>query len=288
MRESAALRWVRRSVLAGLGVLVGLPLFVLLSTSVTPLADTDGAFSWLPQHITFDPYAQMWTSVPLARYLINSLIVATAVTVVALLVAVPAGYALARSRVRGTRAFGALLLATQAAPGLLFALPLFLLYAEFGRRTGIELLGSYTGLIITDLTFALPLVTWLLAVHIAALPRDVEDAARVDGAGTIRVLVRIVVPLAAPAMAAAGVFAFLLAWGEVLFATILTDERTQTLPVGLHGFVNQNTVYWNQLAAAALTTSAPIVVGFLVIQHALSRTLVVGSGSVRAGAGSAG
>jgi multiple sugar transport system permease protein len=125
--------------------------------------------------------------------------------------------------------------------------------------------------VVTDLTFALPLATWLLAVHFAVLPREIEQAAQLDGAGTARVLVSIVVPRVKPGIAAAGVFTFLLAWGEILFASILTDDRTATLPVGLLGYASESTAYWNQLTAAALTTSIPVLAGVLVARGLLER-----------------
>jgi multiple sugar transport system permease protein len=267
MHDTSTFRWVRRIGLTVLSVLVGLPLIVVLSTSVTPAAEVQGAFTWLPRHVTLSPYRDMWTTIPLGRYLINSLVVSTCSAALALLVGVPAAYAIARSRRRGPRAFGLLLLATQAVPGMLFLLPLFLVYAKIGRLTGIELIGSYPGLILTDLTFALPVTIWLLSNHIAALPVDIEEAAVVDGATESTVLVRVVLPMATPGIAAAGAFAFLIAWGEVLFATILTDDHTQTVPVGLHGYATQTTVYWNQLMAAAVTTSVPALAAVILLRR---------------------
>jgi len=265
MHDTTGFRWARRIGLTVLTVIVGLPLFVILTTSIKPLGDVQGAFSWLPHDVTLSPYRDMWTTIPLGRYLTNSLVVSTGATLLALLVGIPVGYALARSRDRAPRAFGLLLLATQAVPGMLFLLPLFLIYAEIGQHTGVELIGSYPGLILTDLAFGLPVTIWLLSTHIAALPVEVEEAARLDGAGTLALLVRVVVPIAAPGIAAAGTFAFLTAWGEVLFATILTDDHTQTLPVGLHEYATQTTVYWNQLTAAALTTSIPVLAAVLLL-----------------------
>jgi len=271
MHDSTTYRWVRRIGLTVLTMIVGLPLFIILSTSIKSLADIQGAFTWLPRHITLSPYRDMWTTIPLRRYLTNSLIVSAVATVLALLVGAPAGYTLARSNIRGPRVFSLLLLATQAVPGTLFLLPLFLIYAKIGQLTGIAVLGSYTGVVLTDLTFALPVTIWLLTTHIAALPADVEDAARIDGASELALLVRVVLPIAAPGIATAGVFAFLTAWGEVLFASILTDDHTATVPVGLHGYATQSTVYWNQLTAAALTTSIPALAAVLLLRRVLDR-----------------
>lgn len=267
MPEGAGFRWGRRIGLTLLAAFAGLPLLVVLRTSLSPLADQQRSFHWLPQHVTPRAYLDMWSSVPLARYLENSAVVSTSVTAVALVLALPAGYALARGASRHVRGIGLLLLATQATPGLLLLLPLVLVYAKLTDLTGVQLIGSYPGLIITDLALALPASIWILALHVTALPDDVEDAARLDGAGTARVLLSIVAPQAVPGLLTAGLFSFLTAWGEVLFATVLTDAGRATVPVGLHGFATQSTVYWNQLTAAALTTSLPVVLAFLVLER---------------------
>jgi multiple sugar transport system permease protein len=212
----------------------------------------------------------MWSTVPLIDYLRNSLAVALVTTVLSLLVAVPAGYAVARGRFVGRRTFVLLLLTMQAAPGLLFLVPLFLVYAEIGDTVGLELIGTYPGLVLTHLTFGVPLATWMLATHIGSLPRDVEEAARVDGASTWQVLRLVVVPTAAPAIVVVGILAFTFSWGEVLFASVLAQGSIQTLPTGLHAYATQSTVFWNQLTAAALATSLPVLAGILAVRRFLA------------------
>jgi len=268
--ESTGFRWARGVVLTALAVFAILPLFVVVVTSLTPLVDRQRSFRWLPDRVTARAYLDMWSSVPLGHYLWSSVLVSTGVTAAALAVALPAGYVLARDRSGPVRGFGLLLLATQAAPAMLFLLPLVLVYAKLTGLTGVQLIGTYPGLIIVDLTFALPASIWIVALYVAALPEDVEDAARLDGAGTVRLLLSIVAPRATPGLLAAGLFSFLTAWGEVLFATVLSDAATQTVPVGLHEFATQSTVYWNQLTAAALTTSLPVVLAFLALERILA------------------
>lgn len=274
MPEPTWVPWLRRVVLTFLAVLVGLPLYVVVVTSVKPLADVQDPFRWLPSRVTPAAYAEMWSTVPLGRYVANSAFVASATTALALLVAVPAAYALAHGRFAGRRPFLLLLLATQAAPGLLFLIPLFLLYAEVGEVTGLALIGSPAGLVLTHLTFAVPFTTWLLATQIEGLPPEIEEAARVDGAGPLRVLVHVVVPGAAPVIAVVGVLTFALSWGEVLFASVLTSGTGLTLPVGLHAYATQSTVLWNQLAAASLATSLPVLLAVLAVRRLLARPLI--------------
>ncbi len=273
MRGSAAFRWFRGVVLATLTLTVGLPLWVLVTTSLTPLAQMRAEFVWLPPAPTLTAYVDMWSTVPLGRYLTNSVLVAVVVALLALLLAVPAGYLLARSRSRGVRVGGMLLLATQAMPGMLLLLPLFLVLARVDQLAGTALIGSLPGLVLVDLTIALPLAIWMVAVQVASVPQEVTDAARMDGAGPVRVLVGVIVPMAAPGIAAAGVFAFLIAWGEVLFASVLTDSATRTLPVGVLGYVTESTAYLNQLSAMTVVTSIPAVVAFLLAQRSLVRGL---------------
>ncbi len=277
MHETRGFRWLRRIGLTFLTVLVLGPLYVMLSTSVKPLTDVRQAFHWIPSRVTVAPYRDMWNTVSLAEYFRNSLIVSTAATVLSVTIALFAAYPLARLRFRGGRTFSVVVLSTQMFPGILFLLPLFLLYRQIQTVTGIELIGTYTGLIITYLTFSLPFSIWMLTGYLASLPRELEEAALVDGTGKIGALLRVVLPVARPGVIAVAVFAFMTAWGEVLFASVLTSDSTRTLAVGLQGYAQRQDVLWNQLMAAAVVVSLPVVLGFLAIQRFLVRGLSAGA-----------
>jgi multiple sugar transport system permease protein len=277
MHESAALRWTRRVVLALLTIFTVLPLYVMVVSSVKPLQDVQGAFTWVPSHVTFQPFVDMWRTVPLGRYFVNSLAVSVAATVCSVLIAIVTGYAVSRYRFRGRGTFMTVVLSTQMFPGILFLLPLFLIFVNIDRYTGVELYGSRLGLTITYLTFALPFSIWLIAGYFDTIPRELDEAARVDGAGPIRTLVRVLLPVAAPGIVAVAIYAFMTAWGEVLFASVLTSESTRTLAVGLRGYANQSNVYWNQVMAASLVISLPVVVGFLGLQRFLVHGLTAGA-----------
>jgi multiple sugar transport system permease protein len=277
MHETRGFRWLRRIGLTLLTVLVLGPLYVMLSTSIKPLADVQQAFRWIPSRVTVAPYHDMWNTVSLAVYFRNSLIVSTVATVLAVTIALFAAYPLARLRFRGGRTFSIVVLSTQMFPGILFLLPLFLLYRQIQTVTGIELIGTYTGLIITYLTFSLPFSIWMLTGYLASLPRELEEAALVDGTGKVGALLRVVLPVARPGVLAVAVFAFMTAWGEVLFASVLTSDSTRTLAVGLQGYSQRQDVLWNQLMAAAVVVSLPVVLGFLAIQRFLVRGLSAGA-----------
>jgi multiple sugar transport system permease protein len=277
MRESAAARWARRGGLTLIAAFALFPLYVIVETSVKPLSDVNGAFRWLPSRVTFAPFVNMWSTIPLVHYFINSVIVSVIATVLSVLVAIFAGYAISRYGFAGRRVFSVTVLSTQMFPGIAFLLPLFLIYVNLQNVIGIKLYGSYTGLIITYLTFALPFSIWMLAGYFNSLPRQLEEAAMVDGATPLRALSRVVLPVAKPGIVAVAVFAFMTAWGEVLFASVLTTQSTRTLAIGLQEYSSQSLVYWNQLMAASIVVSLPVVAGFLGLQRYLVRGLTAGS-----------
>ena len=277
MREPRWFTWSRR---IGLTVLCGfalLPVWVMVTTSLKPLGDVQGEFRWFPSTVTLDAFVQMWRTIPLGRYFLNSLLVSATASVASVVLALLAAYAVSRYRFRGRQLFSVTVLSTQMFPGILFLLPLFVIFVNLGQSLGIDLYGSRPGLIITYLTFTLPFSIWMLVGYLDSVPRELDEAAAVDGSGPMGAFVRVVVPAAMPGIIAVLIYAFMTAWGEVLFASVLTDESTRTLAVGLQGYATQNNVYWNQIMAASLTVSVPVVVGFLFLQRYLVAGLTAGS-----------
>jgi multiple sugar transport system permease protein len=238
--------WSRRIFLTLLTGFVLVPVYVMVSSSLKPLADVTGAFRWLPSELTIRPYIDIWSTVPLARYFVNSLVVAGAATVCSVVIAVFSAYAVSRYDFPGKRVFTVTVLSTQMFPGILFLLPLFLIYVNIGNATGIALFGSRGGLILTYLTFSLPFSIWMLIGYFDSVPRDLDEAALVDGCGP-------------------------------LFASVMTNDTTRTLAVGLQGYSTLNDVYWNQIMAASLVVSVPVVAGFLLLQRYLVAGLTAGA-----------
>ncbi|MEV8420605.1 carbohydrate ABC transporter permease [Streptomyces niveus] len=273
----ASFRWTRRIILAFLTAFALLPVYVMVSSSLKPLEDVTGKFQWIPSEITIRPYFDIWDTVPLAHYFMNSLIVAGAATVLSVTIAVFSAYAVSRYRFRGKRVFTVTVLSTQMFPGILFLLPLFLIFVNIGNSTGVALYGSRGGLILTYLTFSLPFSIWMLIGYFDSIPKDLDEAAMVDGCGPFGALFRVVVPAAVPGIVAVSVYAFMTAWGEVLFASVMTNDETRTLAVGLQGYATQNDVYWNQIMAASLVVSVPVVAGFLLLQRYLVAGLTAGA-----------
>jgi multiple sugar transport system permease protein len=277
MRETVGEKIFRVVVLTGLSVFVLVPLYVMITTSIKPLGDVQAGFSWIPERVTLEPFIEMWSTVPLARYFVNSLIVTTAATVLSVTVAIFAAYAVSRWRFRGRGPFMTTVLSTQMFPGVLFLLPLYLIFVNIDAAFGVPLVGTRIGLIITYLTFSLPFSIWMLAGYFDGIPQELDQAGKVDGAGNLTILLRIILPAARPGIVAVAIYAFMTAWGEVLFASVLTTEETRTLAVGLRQYATQTNVYWNQVLAASLAVSIPVVVGFLAMQKNFVAGLTAGA-----------
>jgi multiple sugar transport system permease protein len=276
MREEQVLKVLKYAGLVFFTLVTLFPLYTVVTSSIKPLGDVRADFRWIPSEITLSPYLDIWSTIPLARYFLNSIVVSASATAVAVLIAILAAYAISRYRFFGRDAFRLTVLSTQMFPGILFLLPLFIIFVNIDQTLGIRLYGSYLGLIITYLTFALPFSIWMLVGYFNSIPRELEEAAMVDGTTAIGALFRILVPVSIPGIVAVAIFAFMTAWSEVLFASVLTNDETRTLAIGLRNYANQGSVYWNQLMAAAIVVSAPIVVGFLAVQRYFIQGMAAG------------
>ncbi|MGN6759734.1 MAG: carbohydrate ABC transporter permease [Leifsonia sp.] len=273
-RSSHVFRWVTIAVLT---VFTVVPLYVMITSSLKPLSEVQSAFTWWPQTFTIQPFIDMWSTVPLANYFVNSLIVSSAATLISLVIAVFAAYAVSRYRFKGRTAFTTTVLSTQMFPGVLFLLPLFLIFVNINQATGIQLVGTRWGLIITYFTFVLPFSIWMLAGYFDGIPRDLDEAAKVDGSGPMGALWHVVLPAARPGLIAVAIYSFMTSWGEVLFASVMTTDENRTLAVGLQLYSTQTNVYWNQIMAASLVVSIPIVVAFLLLQRNFVAGLTAGA-----------
>lgn len=277
MRESLPVKAFRICVIAVLAIFVVVPLYVMSTSAMKPLGEVQSRFSWIPSSLTLSPFVSMWKTVPLADYFVNSLVVAVAATCLSVLIAIFAAFAVSRWRFRGRAVFTTTVLSTQMFPGVLFLLPLYLLFVNFNSLTGIPLVGTRFGLIITYLTFSLPFAIWMLAGYFDGIPRELDEAAMVDGCTPFGTLVRVVLPAARPGIIAVAIYAFMTAWGEVLFASVMTTNDNRTLAVGLRQYATQTNVYWNEIMAASLVVSVPVVAGFLLLQRHFVAGLTAGA-----------
>ena len=267
MRNTAGFKVFRGVTLFVLGIFTVVPLYAMVTSSLKPLADVQGTFTWWPTHLTVEPFIDMWSTVPLARYFVNSLVICSCATIASVVLAIIAAFAVSRFSFRGRTVFTTTVLSTQMFPGILFLLPLFLIFVNINSATGIKLVGSQAGLIITYLTFTLPFSVWMLVGYFDSIPRELDEAAMVDGCGPLGALWRIVLPAARPGVIAVAIYSFMTSWGEVLFASVMTTDENRTLAVGLRQYSTQTNIYWNQIMAASLVVSIPVVIGFLLVQR---------------------
>ena len=203
--------------------------------------------------------------------LVHSLIVTVASTMLALLVGIPAAYALARVRFRGRRSAAMWILSTIMFPPAVSVVPVFILSARLG------LTDTYTVLIVPYAAFSLPMVIWMLRSYIKQIPFEIEEAAMMDGLSQVGLLRTIVFPLLMPGIVAASLLCAILSWNEFLFALALTRSNVQTAPVGLNEFTSMYGTQWGTLTAAATVTVAPILVMTLVLRRRLVEGLTFGA-----------
>jgi multiple sugar transport system permease protein len=217
---------------------------------------------------TLENYRQVFADNAFVRYILNSLIVAAGATGLGLLLGIPAAYALARWR---RTAMGLVLLAARMAPGIAFLIPLFVLFLQ------LQLVGSYASLVASHLIFTLPLTVWMMVGFIEAVPVEIEQAALIDGCSIPGLLLRIVVPLTAQGIAATSILSFIASWNNFLFALVLANEQTKTLPVAVLGYIGYTSIQWGTLMAASCIITTPVIVLALCVQKYIVRGLVAGA-----------
>lgn len=245
-----------------------LPLVWVLDVALSPGNALGGAFL---DAITFEHFSRLLSSDSFWLWARNSIIVAVGTTLLGLALAVPAGYAFSRYRFRGREMAMFAFLLVQMFPGVIILVPYFLVMKALG------LLNTSLGLILAYSVTALPLCVWMLKGFFDTVPRELEEAALVDGCSQTEVFWRIVLPLSLPAVAVTALFSFLAAWNEFLLAlTFNTSEDMYTLPVGLASLISSTGQAWGDFAAASLLVSLPVVLLFIVFQRFLIQGLSAG------------
>ena len=228
---------------------------------------------WIPKHISLINYYKIWSPESgFPQNFKNSLIVATFTTIIAILLSTFAAYGLARFNFRGKNFFALGLLVTQMFPPVLLIIPIYLI------MIGLRLVNTHAALVITYCTFAVPFSTWMLYGYFETLPAELEEAALVDGCSRVGTLFRIILPLAAPGIAAVALFSFILSWQEYMFALTLTRTADmRTLPVGISMLIGFREVLWGQLMAGSVIVTVPVVVLFVYFQKYLIKGLTMGA-----------
>ena len=250
------------------------PLVVMISTSLKTSAEVYmQPPTFIPRAPTLQNYSDIWKVAPLVEYFRNSVILGVGETVLALAIAIPAGYALARFRFRGRTVYLLFLMVVQIFPPIVIILALYRLVATIG------LMDNLGTLIALDTVFSLSFDIWLLTSYFASVPVEVEEAAMMDGNSRFGAMARMTVPLAAPGIAVVAIFSFIDGWNEFLFAlTFIRSSDKYPLTLGLFKYVSRYQVAWNQLLASGLLATVVVLVLFMLVQRHLTRGLISGAG----------
>jgi arabinogalactan oligomer/maltooligosaccharide transport system permease protein len=248
------------------------PVWYILSVSFRGDNSFQVNWSLWTSQSSFENYKALFTSTMFPIWLRNSVLVSGAVTIFGLSIAATAAYALSRFRVRGSRLMLLVLLATQMFPPTMLLLPFYLILSKLG------LANNFWGLLIVYASTALPFCIWQLKSWFDTLPKELEEAALVDGCNRLQVFFRVVLPISGPAMVITALFQFTTAWTEyAVAAVVLQDPELYTLPVGLKSFQASMATQWGLYAAAAVLVSVPVVIMFTLLSRALISGLTLGS-----------
>lgn len=227
-----------------------------------------------PAQPTLENYIALFKEQPFARNILNSLIVAVAATGISLFLALTAAYALGRIRFRGRTSMLMIILSVSMFPQIAVLSGLFELIRAMG------LYDSLAGLVLANLILTLPFVTWVLTTFMREMPRELEQAAIVDGANDWRILTRVFLPIMGPSLSAAGLLAFILAWNEFLFAltfTLSTEQRTVPVAIALISGATAYELPWGRVMAACVIVTLPLIVLVLILQRYIISGLTAGA-----------
>ncbi len=247
------------------------PYIWMFFTSIKTRVD---ALSSTPQWLftpTFAHYPKVFIDKGYLPLLANSIIVALSSTLLSLVVGVPAAYVFARNRFPGKEDLFFFFLTTRMAPAISVVVPMFIIFGKLG------LVDTYFAVILAHSSFNISLVVWMMRGFFEDIPKDIDEAAQIDGNTKVGTFFKVLLPLAAPGISATAVLCFILSWNELLYAMILTAFESRTLTVGIPGLVQPHGTLWGQVAAVAMVATLPIVIFTFLVQKHLVRGLTFGA-----------
>jgi multiple sugar transport system permease protein len=262
---------------------VELPVLVILAfalapyawmvlTSIKPQAELSlWPVRYLPENATLDHYRELISRTTFAGNLLNSFIIAMGAAALGLGVSIPAAYAFSRFRFSGRRVLMTGFLVINMFPVVLLIIPLFILMKNLG------LLDTFLGVILGHSTFAIPFAIWMLTSYFNAIPRELDEAAMIDGASRQQAIRLIVLPLVMPGVVTAGIYIFITSWNEYLFAMMLSGQAVRTVTVALQLFIGEFTIQWGLLTAGGTLIALPVTILFLLVQRRLVSGLTAGA-----------
>lgn len=269
---------LQRRLVNGLAILfllalVAAPFYWIFSASIkSPQEIIARTPTFFPQSFTWQHYEKLLRSSAYPTYLWNSILVALGTMAITVTLSVLAAYGLYRTRFPGRRAIFRIILVTYAFPGVLLLIPLYTMMSALG------LIDRLAALIIVNVTFASPFAVWMLQAFFRTIPSELEEAAALDGATRLQVMLRIILPLSAPGVASIAIFAYIMSWTEYMFASVLiVSDAHRTLPVGLAGIIGQYQIDWGLLLAGATLTTLPVIVLFSLVGRHFVEGLTTGA-----------
>jgi multiple sugar transport system permease protein len=241
--------------------------WMILNSLKTPLQ-----ISQTPPDLVFTPtlanYANVFGSQDFLTYMRNSAIIAGGSTLFALVLGLPAAYSIARFR---QRTLSTAILVARIVPGITFLIPWFILFRQ------LHLVDTFLALILTHMLVGLPFIVWVMIPFFEAIPRELDEAARVDGCSIPSAFARVILPLSGPGVFSASILAFIFSWNNFMFSIVLATNRTKTLPVAIYNFISYAQIDWGGLMAAAVVITVPVLVLALVTQRFIVRGLTAGA-----------
>ena len=257
-------------------IIIGLmmaPFFIMISVSLKSYEEvTKWPPNWIPEVLRWDNFSAVWNGDGnIKRAFINSIIVSFSTMILCTLLGTFAAYGVSRFRFKGKKIFMFLVLITQMFSPVILIAPMYKIMTEFG------ILNTYLSLIIPNIAFALPMTVWLLYGYLQVISKNLEEAAMIDGCSRLQAVTRILMPILAPGIITAGLFAFITAWNDLLFAqTFITKPEMRTLSVALTSYKSIFQTYWHKMMAASLFSVIPVFILFLLIQKYLVKGLASG------------
>ena len=248
-----------------------LPLFWIALTAIKPTADINSRVPVWVFEPTLQHFAEGFRRFGFARALVDFTLIVVSATAITMVLALMCAYALARLKVRGADTISLTILSLRFMPGVVVAVPYYIMFQNAG------LIDTHIGLIIVYVAFGLPFAIWLLRGFLLDIPREVEEAARIDGLSWIQILFRIVAPMATSGIAVTAIFTFVFNWNEFLFAFYLSHTKVVTLPIQIFKMVDLYNVLWGPISAAVLMQLVPMVIVVFLLQKHIVRGLTMGA-----------
>jgi ABC-type glycerol-3-phosphate transport system permease component len=249
------------------------PLYWMINTSLKPNEEIfQSPPSFVSAQWSLQAYGEVFRTRPIARYLLNSIIVSAGATILSVSLAALAAYGFTRFFIRGANAFLVFLLFTKMLPETLLVVPYFQLMSTLG------LIDTYLALILAYSSFALPFSVWMLIGFFRTIPREIDEAAIIDGASSLETFWRVVLPLSRPGLAAVALFTFIIAWNSYVWALVLTTKPDMfVISVGVTNLVGEYRVQWNELMAASVIGALPVVVLYMFLNKHLVSAITAGA-----------